>query len=81
MATETLTLTANSFVQLTNGTQNAYIQVVTIGGGLLWADSAAQPAVGAAAHLLKKEIVTGTGLTVWGRAQRGSVTIRITRYS
>lgn len=81
MATETLTLTANSFVQLTSGTQNAYIQVVTIGGGLLWADSATQPIVNAPAHLLKKEIVLGSGLTVWGRAQRGSVTVRITRYT
>ncbi len=81
MATETLTLTANSFVQLTSGTQNAYIQVVTIGGGLLWADNGTQPTVNAPAHLLKKEIVLGSGLTVWGRAQRGSVTIRITRYT
>lgn len=81
MATETLTLTADSFVQLTSGTQNAYIQVVTIDGGLLWADNSARPTVNAPAHLLKKEIVLGSGLTVWGRAQRGSVTIRITRYS
>lgn len=81
MATETLTLTADSFVQLTSGTQNAYIQVVTIDGSLLWADNSARPAVNAPAHLLKKEIVLGSGLTVWGRAQRGSVTIRITRYT
>lgn len=81
MATETVTLTADKFTQLTSGSQSAYIQVMTVSGQMLWADSATQPVVNAPAHLQTKEVVTGSNLTVWARAQSGKVTVTITRYT
>lgn len=81
MATETVVLSAGGYTQLTTGSQNAYIQIMTPGASVLWADSSTQPLVNAPAHILNKELIVGPGLTVWARAGRGSVSLRITKYT
>jgi len=81
MATETITLTDSEYTQITDGTQGAYLQVMTLGASMLWVDSPTKPAVNGPHHEQPKELVAGSSLQVWARARSGKMNISVTRYS
>lgn len=81
MATESVTLNDDEFVQITDGTQGAYLQVKTLGSSMLWADSSTKPARNDPCHEQDKELVAGSGLTIWARSRSGEMEISVTRYS
>lgn len=81
MATESVTLNDDEFVQITDGTQGVYIQVKTLGAGMLWADSPTKPVRGAPCNEQDKELVAGSGLTIWARSRSDEMKISVTRFT
>lgn len=83
MATESVTLNDDEFVQITDGTNNAYVSVVSWPGysEICWADSPSKPTLNAPAHDETSKIVFSAPLVIWAKAKRGSALISVTRWS
>lgn len=83
MATETLTLTDKEYVQITDGTNNAFVSIINWPGysEVVWGDSPSQPDINASAHDESVKIGFGPPLVVWMKSKRGQSLISITRWS
>ena len=83
MATETITLNDTEYTQITDGTNSAYMTVVSWPGfsEVCWADSPSKPAANAPAHDETGKIGFAAPLKVWAKAKRGSAMINVTRWS
>lgn len=83
MATESIALADDKYVQITNGTNNAYMSVFSWPGysEICWADSPSKPALNAPAHAETGKIGFSAPLVIWVKAKRGSALISVTRWS